>query len=89
MNDTIKAAITADGKCLSVSNSLRQIAKKDGIETIEIMIDGTQLMPGKHPLTLLGEGDEFLPLSRRLKLTHFEPLSNGQCKAIYARRVDP
>lgn len=85
MDHAIKATITADGKCLSVSDSLRQIAEKDGIETIEIMIDGSQLLAANSPLTLLGESDQFLQTSRRFKLTHFEPLPSGRCKAIYVR----
>lgn len=77
--------ISADGKCLHSGVSLRQFAEDDRLETIDIIIDGTQLLGGKNAPSLLGEGAEFLSQSRSFTLKEFIPQDDGRCIARYQR----
>jgi len=58
-------------------------AKNDTVDHLEIIIDGTQLMGGLHPSTLLGKGDGYLPQSRRFQLVQLERLADGRCRVKY------
>lgn len=76
--------IYANGQCVSSRSNLRELAEKDGVDTLEIIINGNRLLSGKTT-TLLGEGNKFLPASRKFRLTHFAPQADGQCVVRYVR----
>ncbi|MBT8036899.1 MAG: hypothetical protein KJO21_05080 [Verrucomicrobiae bacterium] len=78
--------ISADGKCESASDQLRQLADEDRLDVIEIIIDGRRLIGGADSPTLMGQPGAFLPASRHFILSQFEPLHDGRCLARYVRR---
>jgi hypothetical protein len=61
------------------------LAKKDQVESLKIIIDGTRLMDRKNHTSLLGDTHDFLPASLTFQLTRFEPLEDGRCIAHYTR----
>ena len=70
-------AISADGKC--------QTQPPSELETLNLVIDGTNMLGGRESPTLLGTLTEHLPKSIHYSLTAFEPQQDGTCVARYAR----
>ena len=69
--------ISADGKCLA--------NRPENLDTLELVIDGNQLVGQPDASTLSGTFGEFLPESIHYRLTSFEPQQDGTCVARYVR----
>lgn len=78
-----QASISADGKMTS-NLDLSSIQSGD---TLELTINGRQLIGGADSQTLLGDGQEFLPHSHLLELTDFQPQPEGCCRLRYTLRA--
>ena len=76
--------ISADGKCVNQPDSFHSLAEQDDLQTLEIIIDGTQLLSSVKT-SLLGDNPAFLSESRAYRLQEMRPLDKGRCLAIYIR----
>ena len=71
--------ISANGKLLSQTTAAQL---KSG-DIIKLQINGHQFLQGADKHSLLGDLQDYLPQSKKLELTHFEPLPDGCCQLKY------
>lgn len=81
-----EATISADGKCLEVSSSLNSLIANKQLESLELIIDGHQLVSGHMSPTLLGKNHTYLEQSLVFQIQRFEPMADGRCKLLYNLR---
>jgi len=62
------------------------LARLNVITEINLTIAGHTLIGGKEAPTILGKLSEHLPQSVEFRLSHFEPLENGECFLTYIRK---
>ena len=71
--------ISANGKLLSKTTA----SQLEAGDIVKLQINGHQLLQGADKHSLLGDLQDHLPQSKKLELTHIEPLPDGCCQLKY------
>ncbi len=71
--------------CEGGGTLVRALAELDAIDEINLTFAGHTLFGGADAPTITGHLGKHLPAALEFKLTHFEPLDNGECFLTYRR----
>lgn len=71
--------------CEGGGSLVRALAELKAIDEINLTVAGHTLFGGAEAPSITGPLDPHLPASLEFKLTHFEPLDNGECFLTYQR----
>ena len=83
-HESLSLTISADGRCPTAGQFIRQSLTNDSLDILEIIIDAKQLQGGSTS-SILGENSPHLPSSVEFTLNHFEPRPDGTCILRYQR----
>jgi|GEM_PF-1220187 hypothetical protein len=82
--ESLPLTISADGKCHTSDQLLRESVADESLDILEIIIDGQRLLGGKAS-GILGDDISYLSSSAEFTLEDFEPRPDGTCLARYRR----
>ncbi len=71
--------------CEGGGELVRSLAELNCINEIYLTLAGHTIIGGGSAPGILGIVKDYLPTSQQFKLTHFEPLENGECFLSYAK----